>query len=37
MDNIGYIRTININSWISYYGTTVTPRWGWLHMGIKLS
>lgn len=36
MDNIGYIRTININSWINYYGATVTPRWGWL-MGIKLS
>lgn len=36
MDNVGYIRTINVNEWISYYGTTVTPRWGWL-MGIKLA
>lgn len=30
MDNIGYIRTIGVDEWISYYGTTVTPRWGWL-------
>ena len=30
MDNIGYIRTIDLGSWISYYGSTVTPRWGWL-------
>lgn len=29
MDNIGYIRSINVDSWISYFGTTVTPRWGW--------
>lgn len=36
MDNVGYIRTIDVNSWISYYGTTVTPRWGWC-MGIALS
>ena len=36
MDNVGYIRTINVNEWIAYYGTTVTPRWGWL-MGIKLA
>ena len=28
-DNIGYIRTINVDSWISYYGPTSTPRWGW--------
>ena len=30
MDNIGYINTQSLNSWLSYYGTTVTPRWGWL-------
>ena len=30
MDNIGYIRTINVDEWISYYGATVTPRWGWV-------
>lgn len=29
MDNIGYIRSINVDSWIGYYGDTVTPRWGW--------
>ena len=29
MDNVGYIRTIGLDSWISYYGVTVTPRWGW--------
>ena len=36
MDNIGYIRTIDLGSWISYYGSTVTPRWGWLG-GVTLS
>lgn len=30
MDNIGYIRTIDVDEWIDYYSTTVTPRWGWL-------
>ena len=30
MDNIGYIRTSSVDSWISFYSTTVTPRWGWL-------
>ncbi len=30
MDNIGYIRSIDLGSWVSYYGDTVTPRWGWL-------
>lgn len=34
-DNIGYIRTINVDSWISYYGPTSTPRWGWAS-GINL-
>lgn len=29
MDNIGYIRTIGLDSWISSYGNIVTPRWGW--------
>lgn len=36
MENIGYIATTPIDSWISYYGTVVTPRWGWLG-GIALS
>ena len=36
MDNIGYIRTIDLSSWASYYGATVTPRWGWLG-GVALS
>lgn len=36
MDNVGYVRTIDVNSWVSYYGTTVTPRWGWC-MGIALA
>ncbi len=30
MDNIGYIRTISLSEWISYYSTTVQVRWGWL-------
>lgn len=34
-DNIGYIRSINVDSWISYYGPTSTPRWGWAN-GINL-
>lgn len=36
MDNIGYIRTIDIDSWIGTYSTTVSPRWGWLG-GVVLS
>ena len=36
MENIGAIATTNIDQWISYYGTTVTPRWGWLG-GIVLA
>ena len=36
MDNIGYIRSIGVESWISFYGATVTPRWGWFG-GIALS
>ena len=35
MDNIGYIRTIDIDSWVGTYSTTVTPRWGWLG-GVSL-
>ena len=31
MDNIGYIRTISVDEWCSFYGETVTPRWGWLN------
>lgn len=30
MDNIGYIRSIDLGSWVSFYGDIVTPRWGWL-------
>ena len=30
MDNIGYIRTIDLDSWIDFYGATVPVRWGWL-------
>ena len=36
MDNIGYIRTISLDGWISSYNSIVTPRWGWLG-GIVLS
>lgn len=35
MHNVGYIETMPLDTWISSYGTTVTPRWGWL-MGIAL-
>lgn len=30
MDSIGYIRTIELSSWMSYYGDRVTVKWGWL-------
>ncbi len=36
MHNIGPIATYTLNQWISTYGTTVTPRWGWAN-GIDLS
>jgi peptidoglycan hydrolase CwlO-like protein len=36
MDNIGYIRSIGLDTWISTYGTTVPPRWGWAG-GVVLS
>ncbi len=29
MENIGGIASTNIDQWISYYGDTVSPRWGW--------
>ena len=35
MDNIGYIRTIGVDEWIAFYGTTVTPRWGWANGGLS--
>lgn len=35
MHNIGPITTQDIDSWIAFYGQTVTPRWGWLG-GVKL-
>ncbi len=30
MDNVGYIRTISLDDWISYYDDTVPVRFGWL-------
>ena len=30
MENVGSIQATNLDSWISYYGATVTPRWGWI-------
>ena len=31
MENIlGYINANNLDSWCSYYGDTVAPRWGWV-------
>ncbi|MDO4437635.1 MAG: hypothetical protein Q4B77_06785 [Coriobacteriaceae bacterium] len=30
MENIGGIASTNLDRWISYYGDTVSPRWGWL-------
>lgn len=35
-DNIGYIRSMNVDDWIARYATTVTPRWGWAG-GVVLS
>lgn len=31
MDNIGYIRSISLDEWCTYYGETVPARWGWLN------
>ena len=36
MENIGYINAQSVDSWCSYYGTTVTPRWGWIG-GVSLA
>lgn len=36
MHNIGTVASWSLNEWISYYGATVTPRWGWF-MNINLS
>lgn len=36
MHNIGAISTQDVDSWIAYYGKTVTPRWGWIG-GVVLS
>lgn len=36
MHNIGPIATYGLDEWISTYGTTVTPRWGWAN-GVDLS
>lgn len=36
MENIGSINTNTLDAWINYYGTTVTPRWGWAR-GINLA
>lgn len=30
MENVGPIKSTSLSSWLSYYGATVTPRWGWL-------
>lgn len=34
--NIGYVATWSLDSWLSYYSSSTTPRWGWC-MGIPLS
>jgi hypothetical protein len=30
MDNVGVIRTVDLSSWLEYYGPTSTPAWGWV-------
>lgn len=30
MENIGYINSTSLSSWIADYGGYVTPRWGWM-------
>ncbi len=35
-DNIGYINTQSLDSWIAFYGTVVPVRWGWVN-GVALS
>lgn len=29
MDNVGYVRTMSLNDWLSYYTTSYSPQWGW--------
>lgn len=29
MENIGYINTRSLDDWLSYYGATYQPKWGW--------
>ncbi len=36
MDNVGYVRTISLSEWVSYYSALATPLCGWLG-GIALS
>lgn len=36
MHNIGNIASWSLDQWCSFYGTTVSPRWGWLG-GMVLS
>ena len=36
MENIGYINTTSLDSWIANYGGYVTPRWGWMG-GVALA
>lgn len=31
MDNVGFIRSISLDEWCSFYGQTVPARWGWLN------
>lgn len=35
MDNIGRIRTMPLDEWLSYYTTTHSPKWGWYN-GVPL-
>lgn len=35
MENVGPIQKTSLDQWISYYGATVTPRWGWIG-GVSL-
>ncbi len=36
MDNTGSIAVNDLDTWLTYYGDTVSPRWGWAS-GIDLS
>lgn len=29
MDNVGRVRTMGLQDWSNYYGTTYWPQWGW--------